>query len=170
MRRIYNRPGSPVLRLILIVASSLPACAQNAVPVDWKVRLAEMKLYRFSVTSPQIMDFSALRYDKFISWKGIDSPERSEHFSRMGGPNVPKRLGHVIVSSIMSFPENRVVAFQAQPFRPVDRIALRPDQLYYRYRKPWQPGIATLRNSARRNMTSEFGPDFKSFFHAFRFH
>jgi hypothetical protein len=150
--------------LLSLLLSPVPAClAQDAIPVDWRARLADMRLYRFSVSSPQIMDRTALRYSSTISWKGVDDRERSEHFSRMGGPNVPKRLGHVIVSSIMSFPENRVVAFQAQPFRPVDRIALRPDQLYYRYRKPWQPGIATLRNSARRNMSSEFGPDLKSF-------
>jgi hypothetical protein len=163
-------PGNnPAIRLAMVAFTCFLVCqGQDGVPINWQARLAGIRLYQFSDRPFPSFHLPPPRFHALISWQGVEDRDVAEHYSRVGGGNVPKRLGHVIVASVMSLPANRVVAYQAQPFRPVDRIALRPEQLYYRYRKPWQPGVVSLRNSAKRNLTKEFGPDITSFVRSIR--
>jgi hypothetical protein len=160
-----ERTATAVYRVgFLLLVCTAAVYAQTGVALNWKPRIAGTKLYRLN-TTPSPLKWLLARpqpYEPAVVWAGVEDHEDSEHYSRMGGPNIPRRLAHVIIASILMIPGNTVVSVQAQPFRPVDRIAIRPDQLYIRYRKPWQPGVASLRNSGRRNLATEFGPDLKN--------
>src|ERR1700735_496344 len=101
--------------VILILLCALTCCAQEqeVVARNWQMRLARIKLFSFAPAPPSTSYLRPQNFGTTISWQDVQDRERVQSYSRVGGANIPLRLGHIVAASLMALSASEVISVQS---------------------------------------------------------